>query len=81
MKELLDKIFNQSGGTYVGAATLVALIMAIVEFFANGYKAPVWFVAIPAGIYAFILVLFVLNKGTTYLMDSKYNSPPDQKPQ
>ena len=43
--------------------------------------APAWYVAVPVGIFAFILGLFVINRGTSYYMDSRYNSPQDKPPE
>lgn len=81
MKDFLSKIFDQRGGVWVGISTFAVVLMALVEFVHSGYKAPPWFVALPLGIYAFILGAFVISKSGTYFVDSKYNSPPDKPPE
>ena len=89
MKDFLSKVFDQRGGVWVGVASTVVILMAAIEFVTSGFvagvvgwhpKAPIWFVALPAGIYAFILGAFVISKSGTYFVDSKYNSPPETPP-
>lgn len=81
IREFLTKLFDQRGGVYVGISTIAVTFMAIGEFVAGGWKAPSWYVAIPLGVYAFILGLFVVRKGSEYYIDSRYNSPPDKPPE
>jgi len=89
LQDILSKIFDQRGGTWVGVSTSAAVFMAITEFVTSGFRAgvsgwhpiaPAWFVAVPAGVYIAVLTLFVLNKGTSYYVDSRFNSPADQPP-
>jgi hypothetical protein len=89
LQDFLSRVFDQRGGTWVGVSTAAATFMALTEFVTSGFKAgvsgwhpaaPLWFVAVPAGVYIAVLTLFVVNKGSNYYMDSRYNSPPDQRP-
>jgi hypothetical protein len=80
-QKILSGIFDQRGGVYVGMATVVVTFMAVGEFVRNGWKAPAWYVAVPLGVYAFILGVFVVRKGAEYYMDSRYNSPQDKPPE
>jgi hypothetical protein len=80
-QKILSTIFDHRGGVYVGIATVVVTIMALGEFFKGGWKAPAWYVAVPLGVYAFILGVFVVRKGAEYYMDSRYNSPADKPPE
>ena len=79
-QKILSGIFDQRGGVYVGMATAALVFMAVGEFIRGGWKAPLWYVTVPLGIYAFILGVFVVRKGAEYYMDSRYNSPPDKPP-
>ncbi len=80
-QRFMSTVFDQRGGVYVGLATLAVTFMAVAEFIKGGWKAPAWYVTIPLGVYAFILGLFVVRKGSEYFIDSKYNSPPDKPPE
>jgi len=80
-QKILSEIFDQGGGVYVGIATVSITIMALVEFFMGGFKAPAWYVATPLGVYAFILGLFVVRKASDYFIDSKFNNAPDNPPE
>ena len=79
-QKFLSNVFDQRGGVFVGISTVAVTFMAVVEFIKNGWKAPAWYVAIPLGVYAFILGLFVVKKGSEYYVDSRYNSPPETPP-
>ena len=91
IQNFLAKIFDQRGGTWVGATSATALFMAVSEFITSGFGrpgmpgwhpiAPAWFVAVPAGLFCFILGMFVGTKGVNYYMDSRFNSPAGEKPQ
>jgi hypothetical protein len=78
---IMSGAFDQRGGVYVGMATVAVTFMALGEFVKNGWKAPAWYVAVPLGVYAFILGVFVVRKGAEYYMDSRYNSPQDKPPE
>lgn len=80
-QKILSGIFDQRGGVFVGISTVAVTFMAVGEFLKNGFKAPAWYVDIPLGVYAFILGLFVVRKGSEYFMDSRYNSPPEKPPE
>jgi len=80
-QRIMSAAFDQRGGVYVGMATVAVTIMALGEFVKNGWKAPAWYVAVPLGVYAFILGVFVVRKGAEYYMDSRYNSPADKPPE
>lgn len=80
-QRLLSGTFDQRGGVFVGISTVAVTFMAVGEFLKNGFKAPAWYVSIPLGVYAFILGLFVVRKGSEYFMDSRYNSPPEKPPE
>jgi len=79
-QRIMSAAFDQRGGVYVGMATVAVTIMALGEFVHSGWEAPAWYVAVPLGVYAFILGVFVVRKGAEYYMDSRYNSPPDKPP-
>jgi hypothetical protein len=82
VKELMDRLLNWSGGTYVGASTLVVLGLAVAEF-ALGvpvlvgdeiryvHKAPEWLIAVPMGVYAVILTLYVVQRPVNTLVEKK----------
>lgn len=80
-QKILSTIFDQKGGVFVGISTIAVTFMAVGEFIWSGWKAPAWYVAIPLGVYAFILGLFVVRKGSEYFIDSRYNSPSDKPPE
>jgi hypothetical protein len=80
-QRIMSAAFDQRGGVYVGMATVAVTIMALGEFFMGEWKAPAWYVAVPLGVYAFILGVFVVRKGAEYYMDSRYNSPADKPPE
>lgn len=80
-QKFIGGIFDQRGGVYVGISTIAVTIMALGEFAKNGWKAPAWYVAVPLGVYAFILGVFVVRKGAEYYIDSRYNSPQDKPPE
>ena len=80
-QKILSGVFDQRGGIYVGISTVAVTFMAVVEFIKGEWKAPAWYVAVPLGVYAFILGVFVVRKGAEYYMDSRYNSPPDKPPE
>ena len=85
-KDLIDKIFNWSGGAYVGLSTLVINGMAVAEY-ASGtpnyilgpegkniiyivHKAPDWYVG-TIGIYTVILSLFWLGKPINTMVEAR----------
>ena len=61
MKEFMDKVFNWSGGVYVGLSTLTILFLAVAQAWKHNWIAPDWFVN-NFGIYVIILGLFWLGK-------------------
>ena len=85
-RELIDKIFNWSGGAYVGLSTLVINGMAVAEYasgtpmvvsFPDGrshifivHAAPQWFVGL-AGVYMAILGLFWLGRPINTYVNAK----------
>lgn len=73
------KFFDQRGGVWVGVSTLVTLVLVLLES-CKVIVAPAWWVS-PTGLYAIILGFFVLTKGGTYFVDSRWNSPEGQRPQ
>lgn len=90
-KELIDKIFNWSGGAYVGLATLTAIGLAIAQYAAGTpmvvvmpdgkavvyivHQAPEWFVG-TVGLYTVILALFWAGKPINTWVNAKA-LPPD----
>ena len=80
-QKFIGGIFDQRGGVYVGISTIAVTIMALGEFAKNGWKAPAWYVAVPLGVYAFILGVCVVRKGPEYYIDSRYNSPQEKPPE
>jgi hypothetical protein len=70
--------FDQRGGVWVGASTLLTIALVILESL-KVIVAPSWWVS-PTGIYTIILGFFVLRKGTDYFVDSRWNSPPGERP-
>jgi hypothetical protein len=91
-KDLIDKIFNWSGGAYVGLSTLVINGMAVAEY-ASGtpnyilgpdgrniiyivHKAPEWYVG-TIGIYTVILGLFWMGKPINTMIDAKAKAVAD----
>jgi len=80
-QRIMSAAFDQRGGVYVGIATVSVTIMALGEFVHSEWTAPAWYVAVPLGVYAFILGVFVVRKGAEYYMDSRYNSPADKPPE
>ena len=85
-RDLIDKIFNWSGGAYVGLSTLIINGLAVAEY-ASGipnyiigpdgkniiymvHKAPEWYVG-TIGIYTVILGLFWIGKPINTYVNSK----------
>ena len=92
-RDFIDKIFNWSGGAYVGLSTLVINAMAVAEY-ASGtpnyilgpdgkniiyivHKAPEWYVG-TIGIYTVILGLFWMGKPINTYVNSKSGSAPTE---
>lgn len=90
LRDFLDRIFNWSGGSYVGLATLMIFGMALaqfiigepVAFLVDGktvlrvvHKAPDWLVS-PVGVYTVILGLFVVAKPINTLVSKVTPAAP-----
>ena len=92
-RDLIDKIFNWSGGAYVGLSTLVVNGMAIAEYasgtpmvvsFPDGrsqifitHAAPQWYVGL-AGVYMAILGLFWIGKPINTYVNAKAGATPTE---
>jgi hypothetical protein len=93
LRDLIDKLLNWSGGSYVGLATLTIVGLAIAEY-ATGtpmvvvmpdktaqiyitHAAPQWFVG-PVGVYTIILGLFWIGKPINTYVNSKSGAPPTE---
>ena len=93
LRDWIDKIFNWSGGAYVGLSTLVINGMAIAEYasgqtmvvsFPDGrsqlyvtHAAPQWYVG-TIGIYTVILGLFWMGKPINTYVNSKTGAAPTE---
>lgn len=70
--------FDQRGGVWVGMATMLTFLLAILQT-AKVCVAPDWWVS-STGLYTIILGFFVLRKGADYFVDSRWNTPPGERP-
>jgi len=93
LRDWIDKVFNWSGGAYVGLSTLVINGMAIAEYlsgnpmvvsFPDGrsqifitHAAPQWYVGL-AGVYMAILGLFWLGKPINTYVNAKAGATPTE---
>lgn len=93
LRDLVDKIFNWSGGAYVGLSTLVINGMAVAEYCSGSpmhitgadgkniiyilHKAPDWYVG-TIGIYTVILGLFWMGKPINTFVNSKAGASPTE---
>jgi len=92
-RDLIDKIFNWSGGAYVGLSTLVINGMAIADYisgnpmvvsFPDGrsqlyvtHAAPQWYVG-TIGLYTVILGLFWIGKPINTYVNAKSGATPTE---
>ena len=91
MKDLMDRILNWSGGSYVGLSTLTTVILAIAQFISGEpvilqgkdgpeiwiiHRVPEWWVAVPFGVFMVILTLYVAQKPVNTWIGNKGPSPP-----
>ena len=79
-QRFLGDMFNQSGGVYVGMATILTFVCLVCDSYWDSWKTPEWWTTAPLGVYCVILITFAGSKILNYLTDSKYNSPAGTPP-
>jgi hypothetical protein len=95
LREAIDKVFNWSGGAYVGLSTLTVLGLAVAEYAAGApvsvvgpdgkniiymaHHAPDWFVN-SIGVYTIILTVFAASKPINTFIAQKGTPPPAPAP-
>lgn len=95
LRDIVDKMFNWSGGAYVGLSTFIVLGLAIAEYLSGSptyitgpdgrniiyivHKAPDWFVN-SIGVYTIILTVFAMSKPINTLIAQKGTPPPAPAP-
>ena len=94
-RDVIDKMFNWSGGAYVGLATLTVFGLAVAEYVIGVpqsvagpdgknliltiHKTPDWFVN-SIGVYTIILTVFAMSKPINTLIAQKGTPPPTPAP-